>query len=118
MAATCRGDFAECRTRTLGKNSNYAECLPLDTRQSAGPGWRHVAALPSVRALGKAFAECQGKVNIAVGSFAECLLPSVTLGKDFAEWNLSFAEWNLSFAECNGHSAKFGSPVVKVTVYV
>ena len=46
-----------------------------------------------------------GKVNIAVGYFAECLLPSVTLGKDFAEWNLSFAE-------CNGHSAKFGSPVV------
>ena len=48
-----------------------------------------------------------GKVNIAVGSFAECLLSSVTLGKDFAEWNLSFAE-------CNGHSAKFGSPVVDV----
>jgi len=45
-----------------------------------------------------------------VGSFAECLLPSVTLGKDFAEWNLSFAE-------CNGHSAKFGSPVVMGTFY-
>ena len=29
-----------------------------DTRQSAGPGWHHVAALPSAKALGKVFAEC------------------------------------------------------------
>jgi len=35
-----------------------------------------------------------GKVRIAVGFFAECRLPSVTLGKYFAECNLSFAECN------------------------
>ena len=33
-----------------------------------------------------------GKVRIAVGFFAECRLPSVTLDKYFAECNLSFAE--------------------------
>ena len=53
-----RGDFAECPSRTLGKVRNFAECLPLDTRQTAGPGWSHVASLPSIRALGKTFAEC------------------------------------------------------------
>jgi len=35
-----------------------------------------------------------GKVRIAVGLFAECSLPSVTLGKYFAECNLLFAECN------------------------
>ena len=65
----------------LGKVSNFAECLPLDTRQTAGPGWRHVASLPSIRALGKTFAECpysdtrQSKLcrgNLCRVSFAEC----------------------------------------------
>ena len=60
--------FAECQDPALGKaatwrhpppwagtlpsarrrhSANFAECTPLGTRQSAGPGWRHVAALPS-----------------------------------------------------------------------
>ena len=81
VAGPWRGHFAECQTRTLGKVWNFAECLPLGTRQSAGPGWRHVAALPSVKALGKAFAECpksdtrQSQLcceNLCRVSFAEC----------------------------------------------
>ena len=49
-----RADFAECRTRTLGKTSNFAECLTADTRQSAGPG-------VAPRGL---FTECQGTRQI------------------------------------------------------
>jgi hypothetical protein len=51
--------------------------------------------LPSVRkkALGKE-------------PFAECSLPSVTLGK-------AFAECKIAFAECLRHSAKNAIPVVK-----
>jgi len=59
-----------------------------DTRQTAGPGWSHVASLPSIRALGKTFAECpyydtrQSKLchgNLCRVSFAEWYpLPSVS----------------------------------------
>ena len=67
--------------RGLGKVWNFAECLPLDTRQTARPLWSHVASLPSIRALGKTFAECpyydtrQSKLcrgNLCRVSFAEC----------------------------------------------
>ena len=39
-------------------SANIAECPPLGTRQSAGPVWRHVAALPSAKALIKVFSKC------------------------------------------------------------
>jgi hypothetical protein len=58
-----------------------------------------VAALPSAKAL--------GKDPFAVGGFAEWRLPSVTLGKEFAECKLAFAE-------CNRHSAKPVNPVVLI----
>ena len=68
--------------RGLCRVSQYfAECLTLDTQQTAGPGWSHVASLPSIRALGKTFAECpysdtrQSKLcreNLCRVSFAEC----------------------------------------------
>ena len=57
-------------------------------------------SLPSARqtALGKEpFAGC---------GFAVCSLPSVALGK-------AFAECNRAFAECPRHSAKSASPVVR-----
>jgi hypothetical protein len=59
--------------------------------------------------LGKFFAECPkkalGKEPFADEIFAECSLPSVTLGK-------AFAEWKIAFAECLRHSAKNAIPVV------
>ncbi|KAL6624383.1 hypothetical protein ACP70R_031704 [Stipagrostis hirtigluma subsp. patula] len=66
--------------------------------------------LPSAfLALGKVFAECAIKssrqTSFAGQCFAETLLPSVTLGK-------AFAECILGFAECLGHSANSLSPVV------
>jgi hypothetical protein len=55
--------------------------------------------------LGKVFAECPkkalGKEPFADEIFAECSLPSVTLGKGFAECKIAFAE-----------SAKNAIPVV------
>jgi hypothetical protein len=58
--------------------------------------------------LGKVFAECPkkktlGKEHFADEIFAECSLPSVTLGK-------AFAECKIAFAECR-HSAKNAIPV-------
>jgi hypothetical protein len=52
--------------------------------------------------LGKVFA---GKEPFADEIFAECSLPSVTLGK-------AFAECKIIFAECLRHSAKNVIPVV------
>ena len=67
--------------------SNFAEC-------------RHSAkALPSARQ------KTLGKDVFADSFFAECSLPSATLGK-------AFAECKLGFAECPLHSAKPVSPVV------
>ena len=82
------------------------------------PAVRHSAKRRTRVAPRSCFAECQGtrqksvcRVPVIRHSAKSTLpwdpLPSVTLGKDFAEWNLSFAE-------CNGHSAKFGSPVVQL----
>ena len=57
--------FAECQDPALGKAATWRHSGPAlcrvpdaDTRQSAGPEWRHVAALLSAKALGKVFAEC------------------------------------------------------------
>jgi hypothetical protein len=55
--------------------------------------------LPSVRK------KTLGKEPFADEIFAECYLPSVTLGK-------SFAECKIAFAECLRHSAKNAIPVV------
>ena len=49
--------FAECWILALGKLSNFCRVPESSTRQS-GPGWRHVAALPSAKALIKVFSEC------------------------------------------------------------
>jgi hypothetical protein len=54
--------------------------------------------------LGKVFAECPKKV-LGKKPFAECFLPSVTLGKDFVECKIVFAE-------CLRHSAKNAISVV------
>ena len=63
--------------------------------------------------LGKVFAECPkkalGKEPFADEIFAECSLPSVTLGK-------AFAECKIAFAECLRHSAKNAIPVVIIGV--
>ena len=112
--------FAECQGPALGKAATWRD-PGAGTLPSARRG--HSAkfqTLPSAcrYALGKAPAQggatwllCRvsrhsakplqsarnptlGKVNFAVRVFAECRLPSVTLGKDFAEWDLSFAECN------------------------
>ena len=56
-------------------------------------------SLPSVRQ------KTLGKLAFAVKGFAECRLPSVTLGKRFAE---CFE----GFVECPWHSAKLQYPVV------
>jgi len=84
VAGPWRGHFAECQTRTLGKALAQGGAMWLLYRVS-----RHSAKpLPSARN------PTLGKVNFAVRVFTECRLPSVTLGKDFAEWDLSFAECN------------------------
>jgi len=59
----------------------------------------HGKALPSVRE------KTLGKNGFAVTFFAMCGLPSVALGK-------SFAERKRAFAECTRHSANRLSPVV------
>jgi hypothetical protein len=63
--------------------------------------------------LGKVFAECPkkalGKKHFADEIFAECYLPSVTLGKDFAECKIVFAKYLR-------HSAKNAIPVVIVVI--
>ena len=98
----------------LGKNSNFAECQSLGTRQSRRQMLTSVIFLPSADlALGKDFAECRfltlGKEIFADKIFAERLLPSTALGK-------AFAECLAGFAECPQHSTKRTSAVVKVSV--
>jgi len=62
--------------------------------------WHSAKALPSARYI------ALGKEPFADKSYAGGSLPSVTLGK-------LFAECKLGFAECLGHSAKNPCPVVK-----
>ena len=107
--------FAECSALALGKNSNFAECQSLGTRQSRRQMLTAVIFLPSAGlALGKDFAECRflalGKEIFADKIFAERPLPSVALGK-------AFAECLAGFAECPQHSAKRVSAVVTVPWY-
>ena len=61
--------------------------------------WHSAKALPSARYI------ALGKEPFADKSYADGSLPSVTLGK-------LFAECKLGFAECLGHSAKNPCPVV------
>jgi len=61
--------------------------------------WHSAKALPSARYI------ALGKEPFADKSYAGGSLPSVTLGK-------LFAECKLGFAECLGHSAKNPCPVV------
>jgi len=60
----------------------------------------------SAKSLPSARNPTLGKDPFAVGGFAEWRLPSVTLGKEFAECKLAFAE-------CIRHSAKPVNPVVE-----
>jgi len=94
----------------LGKDLNFAECPPLGTRQSLRHRLPHVSTLPSLvrfsaTSLPSARKKALGKAPFAVKGFAEWSLPSVTLGKDFAECYLGFAE-------CIWHSANNRNPVV------
>jgi hypothetical protein len=61
----------------------------------------------SAKVLPSARVKALGKDAFADGFFADGSLPSVALGKGFAE---RFC----GFAECLGHSAKGEPPVVKV----
>ena len=81
--------FAECRRLALGK-------VPAQ----GGATWL-LCRVPrlSAKSLPSARNPTLGKDPFAVGGFAEWRLPSVTLGKEFAECKLAFAE-------CNRHSAK------------
>jgi len=65
--------------------------------------WYSAKALPSARYI------ALGKEPFADKSYAGGSLPSVTLGK-------LFAECKLGFAECLGHSAKNPCPVVVLYV--
>jgi hypothetical protein len=60
--------------------------------------WHSAKSLPSVRK------KALGKEPFADEIFAECSLPSVTLGK-------AFAECKIAFVECLRHSAKNAIPV-------
>ena len=105
--------FAECQDQALGKAAMWRHPGPAlcrvsasGTRQSDGPGWRHVAALPSAKALSKVSAECPKsdtrqrtlcRGRLCRVAFAECytrqrvcrvqisLLPSVT-GTRQSQW--------------------------------
>jgi hypothetical protein len=63
--------------------------------------WHSAKSLPSARQI------VLGKEAVADVQFAERSLPSVTLGK-------AFAECKIAFAECLRHSAKQLIPVVLV----
>jgi hypothetical protein len=78
-------EFKKCFAVFFKKNfySSFAECY----------------SLPSVRK------KALGKEPFADEIFTECSLPSVTLGK-------AFAECKIAFAECLRHSAKKAIPVV------
>jgi len=108
------------KTLALGKVSNVCQVLESSTRQRGhvAPPWagtlpsarhRHSAKFQvtglSAKTLPSARSPTLGKDPFAVGGFAEWRLPSVTLGKEFAECKLAFAE-------CNRHSAKPVNPVV------
>ena len=71
-------------------------------------------SLPSVRQ------KTLGKLAFAVKGFAECRLPSVTLGTECRLPSVTlgkpFAECFWGFAECPRHSAKLLDPVVHVVV--
>ena len=94
--ATLGRHFAECQTPTLGK-------VPAQ----GGATWL-LCRVPklSAKSLPSVQNPTLSKDSFAVGGFAEWRLPSVTLGKEFAECKLAFAE-------CNRHSAKPVNPVVR-----
>jgi len=62
----------------------------------------HGKALPSARE------KALGKDGFAVNFFAECCLPSVALGKPFAECKMAFTK-------CSRHSANLLCPVVSTS---
>jgi hypothetical protein len=91
--------------KTLGKGS-----VPVTWRRDGD------FSLPSVKwhsanSLSSARQKVLGKEVVADVQFAERSLPSVTLGK-------AFAECKLAFAECLRHSAKELCPVVHMLACV
>jgi hypothetical protein len=122
------GFFAECPTRhsakmdflpsaarkTLGKANFFAECHKGHSAKppSPSPGAVTAAFLCRVlsgtrqRSLPSAREKALGKEGFADALFAEPSLPSVILGK-------AFAECFQGFAECFRHSAKRLIPVVR-----
>ena len=100
-------DLPSAWSKALGKTEHFAECHG-DVRRAVSVRstflcqvlmWYSAKALPSARYI------ALGKEPFADKSYAGGSLPSVTLGK-------LFAECKLGFAECLGHSAKNPCPVV------
>jgi hypothetical protein len=107
------GSLPSAARKTLGKANFFAECHKGHSAKppSPSPGAVTAAFLCRVlsgtrqRSLPSAREKALGKEGFADALFAEPSLPSVTLGK-------AFAECFQGFAECFRHSAKRLIPVV------
>jgi hypothetical protein len=88
--------FFSCFIFWIFSELHFAECFSLPIAF-----WHSAKPLPSARQ------KALGKDVFADEIFAEYPLPSVTLGK-------AFAECNLGFAESPRHSAKPLNPVVSI----
>jgi hypothetical protein len=105
----CRGPLEQ----TLGKISFFAECQRRHSAKDPSPSLGAVTVTFLCRvsngtrqnSLPSARQKVLGKEVVADVQFAERSLPSVTLGK-------AFAECKIAFAECLKHSAKELCPVV------
>jgi hypothetical protein len=101
MAEDTRQNWPLCRVprKTLGKGSVTITWHRDNDFSLPSTKWHSANSLPSARQ------KVLGKEAVADVQFAERSLPSVTLGK-------AFAECFSSFAECLRHSAKELCPVV------
>jgi hypothetical protein len=96
-----------CRVpkKTLGKGSVTVTWRRDGDFSLPSAKWHSAKSLPSARQ------KVLGKEAVADVQFAERSLPSVTLGK-------AFAECKIVFAECLRHSAKKLSPVVMCSIFI
>jgi hypothetical protein len=103
MIAGTRQNWPLCRVpkKTLGKGSVTVTWRRDGDFSLPSTKWHSTKSLPSARQ------KVLGKEAVADVQFAERSLPSVTLGK-------VFAECFICFAECLRHSAKELCPVVVV----
>ena len=103
MALGKSGTFAQCLTLTLSKAAVTVALAVVATFLCRVSDWHSAKPLPSARY------NVLDKEVFADKLFTERPLPSVTLGK-------GFAECISAFAECLRHSAKKLNPVVSVQV--